>query len=407
MNQRRRRKAVRRGNRQSMASAACTPQQSPTLPLKKAITIHTASFAPSTNKMQGLYGHSMCVSHDTGTLFVYGGWMQNGFQSNSLRSLDLRQLNHRAPLPVRGQSYRVEWKTVKQRGRPRPTPCSFASMVERHGYLILFGGYTRRQWVNEMWSFEIATGRWWKMKHSGDLSIPPRAAHACVLSRNKSTMFVQGGFDGTKMLSDLWSYSFATHAWTQLPSLNSLCKVPPTSGHSLVLSWDEERLIKFGGWDRVQHYDTLYEYDLRHKEWNQIRPRASSVAPSARWRHVSFLIKSTTTHHDQVLVLFGTGDEKCRDSCLFDCETKTWKSIHLDPPLPASDSMAYAMTWNSKMLVFGGRRPYLNNLALTELTMTDAAPIVMHFQAMFSPSHYARLMVKQFAVDVEIFILDA
>jgi hypothetical protein len=362
---------------------------------KIPLVIKTRHLSPSkSNPIPGIYGHCMCIRHETNTLYVYGGWVQNAARTDTLLSLDLNQLNDK-------NIKSVEWKIIEQKGSVKPGPCSFASLVELSGKLILFGGYFQNSWVNDMWSFDLDTCEWTKVEYKGNQIIPPRAAHSCNITRSKTEMIVHAGFDGTKVLNDLWLFSFISHEWKELQNNNPYCTIESTTCHSAVLSYDERRLIKFGGWDRTQYFNSLYEYDLEKNEWREIKP-SNGFVPNQRWSHVSFMLKSMTDMEDKLMVMFGSSQSYFSDCYIFDFSTRLWTEVKFDPPLEAQNSMTGALTWNSKILLFGGRHKseYIN--CLTELTVENVVPLSNFFTRLISKKYYELLMQKNFAVDVDL-----
>jgi hypothetical protein len=157
---------------------------------KRTPTIKTRFIHPSSKQppIQGIYGHAMCIRHETNTLYVYGGWIHGGSKTNTLMSACLDSIQ----MEDENNCHTINWTIIEQKGDRKPGPCSFASLSELNGNLILFGGYFTK-WVNDLWIFNLETCEWKKITPKSPIIPPPRAAHSCNIPRSKLEMIVHAG----------------------------------------------------------------------------------------------------------------------------------------------------------------------------------------------------------------------
>jgi N-acetylneuraminic acid mutarotase len=91
--------------------------------------------------------------------------------------------------------------------------------AERNG-MLLFGGMIRRQYLNDVWVFDLGTDRWVEVKPTGSAP-PPRIDHHALYNPRTRSLLVYGG-DGRlddRKLHDVWELSFA-------PSTSALLAAP-------------------------------------------------------------------------------------------------------------------------------------------------------------------------------------
>jgi len=130
--------------------------------------------------------HSLLTYNDR--VYLYGGY--NGVKfGTSLLVLD--QING-------------NWEVVDAKGvAPQPRCGCAAQVVGKH--LFVFGGYTKDGHTNEMYKFDMET-RTWESVEARDKPNSRAYLQAAVVN---GTMFIFGGYDGSKCVTDFRSVELA------------------------------------------------------------------------------------------------------------------------------------------------------------------------------------------------------
>jgi N-acetylneuraminic acid mutarotase len=266
--------------------------------------------------------------------------------------------------------------------------------------LVFAGANPQYGLLDDLWSFDPASGEWTELEADGPLP-EARLSQSAVWDPNRSEMLVFAGGCGGCYLSDFWSYNPAQNTWTQLSSgagspqargghsavwdsthgemlvfggssLNDLWAyrpgqatwaqrvsreppAPATAGHRAV--WDEagSQMLVFGGRsgrDSVSSLNTVWSYGLTSNLWKPIS--TSGAAPSARLGHSVVWDPAARR-----ALLFGGsgGDGKgLADLWAYDLATNTWAELKPEgaaPPARAVHSAVWDAT-GGQMLIFGG-----------------------------------------------------
>lgn len=181
--------------------------------------------------------HSAVVYDDK--LWLFGGYSGNYF-TNSLCCFDFKT---------------ETWTEVTASGEI-PTYRS-AHVAGVYGdKMYIFGGWNGANQNNEIYAFEFKTGQWARIQSNGPAP-PARCSHTAVVSERLGKLIVYGGYGGKtrKYLSDLCFYDFATNTWSIQPFALS-----PRSRMRMVL-WNDKLYI-YGGWNKLEHFNSFNEYDL-------------------------------------------------------------------------------------------------------------------------------------------------
>ena len=159
----------------------------------------------------------------------------------------------------------------------------------------------------------------------------PRANHSLVCCDDKSGhLYMFGGeyFDGVVnvIVDELLRWDPVKDDWRKL--ITPSPKPSPRCAHSCV--YYRKALYMMGGefatGDKYSHYRDIWKFDIQTLKWEEIRPRGTGSAFTARSGHVSFLWK----HY---MVTFGgfyetQNDPKWfNDVCVLDLQTHVWLDI--------------------------------------------------------------------------------
>ncbi|MCB9176584.1 MAG: hypothetical protein H6648_05430 [Caldilineae bacterium] len=196
------------------------------------------------------------------------------------------------------------WDLLRPRGTQpgsrREAAMAFDPVGDR---ALVFGGYafdtarSRPIYYDDSWLLELggADGPEWVKLPFG--AVKPAARRGASLVHQPGAaggpgrMLLFGGWDHVSRLgfADVWAFDLqpGREAWTEL---GAACAPGPTArdGHSAIYEPRDQRMIVFGGWDRVRSswrtLDDLWAFDLsgRGDCWRRIEP-PSPVPPALAW----------------------------------------------------------------------------------------------------------------------------
>ena len=99
-----------------------------------------------------------------------------------------------------------EWNEIKPSGS-KPSGRSNPSLVsDDSGRLILFGGRTGGGRSSDIWTLDIASGKWTELTPSGE-GPEPRSSHDAAWNPDTGQMIVFGGRSNSGNLNDLWLFT--------------------------------------------------------------------------------------------------------------------------------------------------------------------------------------------------------
>jgi len=146
------------------------------------------------------------------------------------------------------------WTQPKCSGpAPAPRMKHTATACGASGKTLIFGGFNKQDRVlDDCFTLEVSadggSGTWTQMKPEapvGSKSIPPRAQHAAACTPDGRYVFIFGGYDGFKVMNDLWLLDLTTQS---LKSVGVETPAPEArSRHTMCMVG--ELLHIFGGYD--------------------------------------------------------------------------------------------------------------------------------------------------------------
>ncbi|KDO34208.1 hypothetical protein SPRG_19047 [Saprolegnia parasitica CBS 223.65] len=206
---------------------------------------------------------------------------------------------------------------------------------------FLFGGWSGKMALNDLWQFHVPTQSWSLLHADGRLP-SPRNNHASTVVDDK--IFIHGGHDGSTWLSDLHVFDTQRCKWS----------VVTTSGHGPsarachTMSRVGRKIYVFGGFDGVNCFNDIDILDLDTYTW--IHPTVHGYQPAPRNAH-TVSIRGTT------LYMFGghSGAKHLRDLYEFQTETLTWTHLaSIQGPFPPGLRGHTATIRDHKIYFFGG-----------------------------------------------------
>ncbi|KAL4458559.1 hypothetical protein ABPG75_013424 [Micractinium tetrahymenae] len=147
-------------------------------------------------------GHVLVVDPSggagAGQLILFGGRNAGGRRLNDLHVLDLATWT---------------WFVPRQEGAALPAPREQAAAVfSPDGRLLLFGGRTNGERLNDLWSWDAESGLWEQLPSHGTAPSPRQGAAACVAA---GQLFIMGG-SSNFVLHDVAAYSLEAQEWRAL-----------------------------------------------------------------------------------------------------------------------------------------------------------------------------------------------
>lgn len=240
------------------------------------------------------------------------------------------------------------WKKIEVSQAP-PAVEDHSLVYDPVGYrVILYGGENGLTW-NNTWSFDLQSHVWSDMTTP---DAPRREDHTAVYDSRGKRMVVFGGQDNNVVNSDVWvldldpaSSTFET--WKQLAVTGDA----PRARYDHVAAYDaaENRMVLFGGWDRVDKelLDDTWALRFDTSDWEHIKVKSR---PSARRHAVSTLDTSRAWW-----ILQGGFDANgyVNDVWAFDFAADGWLNI-TPGPQPRIDHAIVFDPQSGTMLLYGG-----------------------------------------------------
>eukprot|EP00005_Dracoamoeba_jomungandri_P009465 CAMPEP_0174263518 /NCGR_PEP_ID=MMETSP0439-20130205/19021_1 /TAXON_ID=0 /ORGANISM="Stereomyxa ramosa, Strain Chinc5" /LENGTH=707 /DNA_ID=CAMNT_0015348907 /DNA_START=33 /DNA_END=2156 /DNA_ORIENTATION=- len=222
----------------------------------------------SGNAPSARYGHA-CVPISSSKVFFFGGKGPTNKQFNDVFLLDTAKCTWK------------RWAANKSSPEGRIghtlTLCS-------GGRLILFGGQAgKRKYLNSVYVYALRERRWIKEACEGPKPSPRGGHTAVVAGPNKLLIF--GGYSGKKYLNDLWYFNTSDMTWKRV--VPNGFEPPPRTGHIATVVGNY--MLIFGGCSNSTFLRDVHIFNMQTHTW--ITPSGGSAnALSARFRHAATLV---------------------------------------------------------------------------------------------------------------------
>ncbi|CAK4943566.1 unnamed protein product [Aphanomyces euteiches] len=185
--------------------------------------------------------------------------------------------------------------------------------IEKDEALYLFGGWSGKNALNDVWRFDLTTLEWRLIDVGG---VPPRARnnHASAVVDRK--IYIHGGHDGSTWLSDFYVFDTETSRWSEVTTSG----IGPSARACHTMSKVGGKLYVFGGYDGVHCFNDVDILDLDTFTW--IHPIVHGYHPAPRNAHTMSIVGTS-------LYMFGghSGAKHLRDLYEFQTETLTWTHL--------------------------------------------------------------------------------
>ncbi|KAH3759892.1 rab9 effector protein with kelch motifs [Pelomyxa schiedti] len=171
----------------------------------------------------------------------------------------------------------LAWSRPRVSGTPpQPVTMHTATFVAPDSVLI-FGGLTAKGPTSELVSFSIGKRSWTQFSVPGGPCA--RYGHtSCLIGKQ---MYVYGGNDGTRKLSDIWALDTTTLKWSLITPASA--QPPAVFGHaSCVVA---NKILVSGGESESGFLEEVFHFDPQTRVWSVVvLPRQSEI-PAPRLHH--------------------------------------------------------------------------------------------------------------------------
>ncbi|OLP86408.1 Tip elongation aberrant protein 3 [Symbiodinium microadriaticum] len=188
--------------------------------------------------------------------------------------------------------------------------------------LWVHGGHNSqtKTWFRDVWRFQSGA---WTLEFDG-AGPCGRQAHVAVWVSSTSSLWVHGGWTGSRRLSDLWSYNDQAHGWQELAPV-APSGVPPARSHHVAV-WDGtgQALWMHGGYNDSLLGD-LWTLDASGLSWTEV---VFDGGPTARSGHAAVWDDA-----NRRLWLHGGNDGFLkRELWRYETGSNIWSEIHAQGP---------------------------------------------------------------------------
>ncbi|KOO29923.1 kelch repeat [Chrysochromulina tobinii] len=256
-----------------------------------------------------------------------------------------------------------------------PSPRESHSLTSMGARLYVFGGFDGARVLNDLYAFDTQSGIWSQLVHTG-LSPPARAGHSATALGVPAHLLVFGGANSSRRFNDVQLFDTADNHWNK-PTVRG--RAPsPRYYHCACLA--RGSLLVLGGNDGITSLEDLHALNTESWTWSQ--PLANGTPPSARCGASGTLVNKL------FFVVGGVGDVPLNDPTaaaaelndvhVLDTESWTWWRPEVSPPLPPIAYHAACLTAD-KIFFFGGStRDALYNDVLVMDTASCTWRVALH-----------------------------
>ncbi|MFQ5632023.1 MAG: kelch repeat-containing protein [bacterium] len=145
-----------------------------------------------------------------------------------------------------------KWLTVKHRGNHPPGRIDHVAVYDSlKDRMVIFGGWDmeRRDYFGDTWEFSFALGRWREIKtlHSH----PAKRRHSVgVYDNMRNWLIIYGGYGEKGFLNDIWAFDLSSSTWINItpgpqPRIDHQAIFNPKTGNVLIYGGDALMPKKF------------------------------------------------------------------------------------------------------------------------------------------------------------------
>ncbi|KAL9647250.1 hypothetical protein ABK040_012602 [Willaertia magna] len=240
-------------------------------------------------------GHSCATIPNTPLMYVFGGAFNHTGDHISAKQLDVYNAEtntwKRAGLVIEDNEIE-DAKILRPKARVgasligiekgqqigelsyAATSLGLYETQEAHSALILFGGWSEVNVLNDLWKFNCKTEKWINLTDKQKGQVPtPRSNHSAVIIDNSLILFGGLGEEMEDVKQDMYILNLQTLQWRKIQLDDTDDKPPASRSHACCVH--RKSMILFGGGTEKVCYNTLYRFDLEVERWFKIKPRKS------------------------------------------------------------------------------------------------------------------------------------
>ncbi|KAJ3768819.1 hypothetical protein FB446DRAFT_694490 [Lentinula raphanica] len=312
------------------------------LVLPPPVVLNKPGIVPPTNPSPPpfpRYGHALpATATNAGELYLFGGLVRESAR-NDLYLVHARELS----------------ATLLQTGGEVPSPRVGHASAIVSNVLIVWGGDTKtdpktRQSDKQddgLYLLNLVSREWTRVTVSGPGPIG-RYGHAVTMAHT-TKFIIFGGQVDREFLNDLWSFdlnSLRTRPAWELIEPTSPERPAQRTGHVCVNYGD--RILIFGGTDGQYHYNDTWSFDLNTRKWSELT--CIGFIPAPREGHAAALV-------DDVIYIFGgrgVDGKDLNDLAAFKLSNQRWYMFQNMGPAPSGRSGHAMASLGTRVFVLGG-----------------------------------------------------
>jgi hypothetical protein len=209
-----------------------------------------------------------------------------------------RPKSHPVPFPISIDNPPLKWTIVRPTSKAVPPRRGFHSCtaVDEHTFYVIGGDDSKNGFYNDVWSFNCTTVKWTECT---DLKFP-RTGHTCVYY--KGCLYLFGGKQQNRYMSELLIYSFETKQWTTHHPSDNLTNRKLIARGAHTASVVGSKMYIFGGLNSggrngaadgdLEYLNSICVFDLETHTWS-IPKNIKGMLPAKRAGHSSAVVGNT------------------------------------------------------------------------------------------------------------------
>ena len=267
-----------------------------------------------------------------------------------------------------------ENKKLKQlRGAgPAPSARESHSCTWLGSQLYIFGGFDGSRVLNDLYAYDINNALWRQIVHAG-ISPPARAGHSGTALGVPPHLVVFGGANSSRRFNDVSILDTVSNQWEK-PAVRGR---PPAPRYFHAAGLHRTSMLVFGGNEGTSSLGDLHALNTESWTWSQ--PSTTGAPPSPRTGHTGTMVNKL------FFVIGGVGDapnntfntHELSDMFILDCEAWVWWRPDVSPALPPIAYHAAALVADKIFLFGGATRETLYNDVLMVDTASNVWQVVM------------------------------
>ena len=186
--------------------------------------------------------------------------------------------------------------------------------------LVVVGGRNGRL-DGEAAALNLETMAWERLQTRGNC--PMREFHSTVSYKDRIYMF--GGLnEGGQMQNDMYALKLEQREWYHMQAYGSVPS--PRRGSSLCVSEDGKKIYLMGGFDGSKPLSDIYIFETERKTWTSSTP-SGALSPAPRERHAATIINNYLVVSGGTTLSSGGTARKLGDTWVLDLEMMEWECL--------------------------------------------------------------------------------